>query len=473
MAIDCGPELRLTSRVAFPAGVSLIMRRFHLFGPLVLASTMLVAASAAAQGGETQPPPAAAPSSTAAAPTPATTAPAATGPAAAAPSTEAPSTEAPATTAPSIAAPATTAPSSAAPTTSPRDVDQVPALFTSTLTSEKDKASGEKPKETLRWAGTQYFQQLGVSPDVFNPGQTQCAYMQCTTVDTFALFQPRFSITKDWQLRLRMVASYEFTDNANASSVTRSNEIQWGDILPSLVFKGIPAFAGVHTIVGVGAGLPTSAASQARTMLLSPYLNVAFQKVFEKTLGGDFQVIFSTTYSHPFYRYTTAGLANEPSYQPQCFGAGDTGCGLQATGVANTSDSLSFLLSADITWGNWDPGFFFLLRNGWAYTFSPLAGVQPEPGGSTNFRQDTYFNVFLDYNVNSWFTGEIGYQMSRASILTGQSTIGNPFYDPYQDMRVYLGFNIGLDKLYEAVRGVNGEAGILRVKNERKPMFTF
>jgi len=463
------------------------MRRFHLFGPLALASTMLVAASAAAQGGETQPPPATAPSSTgtAAAPAPATTAPDTTGPATAAPSapsTAAPSTAAPSTAAPSTAAPSTAAPSTAAPAaeapssapvTSPRDVDQVPALFTSTLTSEKDKVSGKKPKETLRWAGTQYFQQLGVSPDVFNPGQTQCAYMQCTTVDTFALFQPRFSINKDWQVRLRMVASYEFTDNANSSSVTRSNEIQWGDILPSLVFKGIPAFAGIHTIVGAGAGIPTSAASQARTMILSPFLNVAFQKVFEKVLGGDLQLIFSTFYTHPLYRYTTAGLANDPSYQPQCFGAGDTGCGLQATGMANTSDALSFLVSADITWGDWNPGFFFLLRNGWAYTFSPLAGVQPEPGGSTNFRQDTYFNVFLDYNVNSWFTGEIGYQMSRASVLTGDSTIGNPFYDPYQDMRVYLGFNIGLDKLYEAVRGQNGEAGILRVKNERKPMFTF
>jgi hypothetical protein len=442
------------------------MRRFHLFGPLALASTMLVAASAAAQGRATQPPPAA--PSSAAAPT------AAAPTAAAAPTPAAPTAAAPAAAAETPATAPTSAPAASASASAtepaPRDVD-VPALFTSTLTTQKDKASGEKPKESLRWAGTQYFQQLGVSPDVFNPGQTQCAYLQCTTVDTFALFQPRFSITKDWQLRLRMVASYELTDNAN-SSTTRSNEIQFGDMLPSLVFKGVPTFAGIHTILGVGAGLPTSAASQARTMIVSPFLNVAFQKVFEKTLGGDFQVIFSTTYSHPFYRYTTAGLANDPAYQPQCFGAGDTGCGLQGTGAANTSDSLAFLLAADITWGNWDPGFFFLLRNGWGYTFAPLPGVQQEPGGATNFRQDTYFNVFLDYNVNSWFTGEVGYQMSRASILTGNSTIGNPFYDPYQDMRVYLGFNIGLDKLYEAVKGVNGQAGVLRVKNDRRPLFT-
>lgn len=434
---------------------------FHLFS-LALASTMLVAASAAAQGGDQPAPAAPASSATQTPDAPKDQAPATTPPA---PTTAAPTTAAAPTT-------TTTVTASATDNTQPAH-DKVPALFSSTYTVEKDKASGAKPTETLRWAGTQYFQQLGVSPDVFNPGQTQCGYLQCTTVDTFALFQPRFSITKDWQVRLRMVASYEFTDNANSSSVTRSNEIQWGDILPSLVFKGIPTFAGVHTIVGAGAGIPTSAASQARTMIMSPFVNLAFQKVFEKALGGELQIILSTMYSHPLYRYTTAGLDNNPAYQPQCFGAGDTGCGLQATGAANTENALSFLLSADITWGDWNPGFFFLLRNGWAYSFAPLPGVQPEPGGATNFRQDTYFNVFLDYNVNSWFTGEIGYQMSRASVLTGNSTIGNPFYDPYQDMRVYVGFNIGLDKLYEAVRGKKDEAGILRVKNDRKNPIMF
>jgi hypothetical protein len=81
-------------------------------------------------------------------------------------------------------------------------------------------------------------------------------------------------------------------------------------------------------------------------------------------------------------------------------------------------------------------------------------------------------NVFLDYNVTDWFTGEIGYQIQR-TILNGDSKIGNPFWDPYQDMRVYLGFNIGLDALYQALQGKKEEAGILRTKSERRPYGVF
>jgi len=348
------------------------------------------------------------------------------------------------------------------------DSDQVPALFSSGYTPPQDKTATEKPKEQLRWAGTQYFQQVGVSPDVFAPGLVQT---YAPVVDTFILFQPRFTLTKDWQLRARIVGSFEFTNNAN-SSTTRAQTFQFGDVTPSLVYRGIPKFGGVKMLASIGAALPTSQASQDRTLIVNPFLALTFDRSFEKVLGGELELTLSAFYYHPFYQYTTPGTLSDPQYQPACFSAADTGCGLQSSGAANVENSLSFLLSVSQTWGKWNPGGFFLLTNAWAYGLPALPGVEPEPDGSTTFRQSSYLNVFLDYNVNDWFTAEIGYQMQR-SILNGESKIGNPIFDPYQDMRVYLGFNVAFDRLYEAFQGKQDEAGILRTKNERRhnPIF--
>ena len=343
--------------------------------------------------------------------------------------------------------------------------DQVPALFSSHLTTpNKDQTSDKKPKEELRWAGTQYFQQVGVTPDVFAPGLVQT---YAPVADTFILFQPRFAITKDWQIRARITGSFEFTDNAN-SSTTRSRTFQFGDVTPSLVYRGVPKFGGVKFLPSIGAGLPTSQTSQERTLIINPYVATTFDRAFEKVLGGDLELTFTAFYYHPFYNYTTPQLTSDPQYQPACFSATDVGCGLQSSGAANTENAISFLVSVSQTWGKWNPGAFFLLSNAWAYQFSQLPGVQPEPDGSTTFRQSSYLNVFLDYNANDWFTAEIGYQMQR-TILNGDSKIGNPIFDPYQDMRVYLGFNVAFDRLYEALHGKQQEAGILRTKSDRRP----
>lgn len=411
------------------------MNKLHL-QVLTFAAASFFAGAASAQGGQTTPPP--------------------------------PNNPAPTTTSTTTATPATTdtAPASTATTAA---ADEVPSFFNSTYTPEKDKTSTEKPKEKLRWAGTSYFQQVGVSPDVVAPGMTQT---YAPIADTFMLFQPRFALTKDWQLRARLTANYEFTDNAN-STTTRSRELVFGDILPEIDFRGLPAFWGIKTIVAAGSGIPTSPASQARTMITSPFAKVTFDKSFEHFLGGELELIVGATYSHPFYRYTTAQLNDQPQYQAACFGSGsDVSCANQASGAANVENSLTAAFIATAKWGKFSPTVLYYLFNQWTYQFQQLPGVQPEPNGNTNFRQSSYFNAALDYEVNGWLTAEIGYQMYR-TILTGESTIGNPFFDPYQDMRVYLGVNIALDSLYEALQGKKDEEGILRTKNERRPTSTF
>ncbi len=468
--IDGGAEFRHVRVRAFRGRWSLggvFVNKLHL-SVLTFAAASFVAGAAAAQGDQTTPPP------------PNTTAPTTTSPQTTAPTTTAPTSTTTATT-PSTAtttpSTTTTTPDTSSTTTTAQPApatlsptDEVPALLNSTYsTPQKDKTSKEKPKEKLRWAGTSYFQQVGVSPDVVAPGLVQT---YAPVADTFMLFNPRYALTQDWQLRARMTANYEFTDNAN-STTTRSHELVFGDILPEIDYRGIPALWGIKTIAALGSGIPTSPASQARTMITSPFAKVTFDKSFDKFLGGELELIVGATYSHPLYRYTTAQLNDQPAYAAACYGAGsDASCANQASGAANVENSLTAAFIATAKWGKWSPTILYYLFNQWTYQFQPIAGVVPEPNGSTNFRQSSYFNAALDYEVNDWFTAEIGYQMYR-TILTGESTIGNPFWDPYQDMRVYLGVNIALDSLYEAIQGKKDEEGILRTKNERRPTSTF
>lgn len=348
----------------------------------------------------------------------------------------------------------------------PTNTTDTPALFSSSYTPEKDKAATEKPKETLRWAGSSYFQQIGVSPDVVAPGLVQT---YAPVADTFAAFQPRFSLTKDWQLRARITASYEFTDNAN-STTTASRTLVFGDLTPEIDYKGIPKFWGIRTIAALGTGVPTSAASQARTLYVSPFAKLIFDKSFEKIkgmAGGDLEFIVGAIYAHPLYASKTAQLDDTPQYSASCFGGGsDASCANQASGAANVENSLTATAIVTAKWGKFSATVLYYLFNQWTYQFQQEPGVEPEPNGNTNFRQSAYFNVGLDWDFNGWLTGEIGYQMYR-TILTGESTIGNPFFDPYQDMRVYFGVNIALDSLYEAIQGKKEDEGILRTKNEQ------
>lgn len=49
---------------------------------------------------------------------------------------------------------------------------------------------------------------------------------------------------------------------------------------------------------------------------------------------------------------------------------------------------------------------------------------------------------------------------------------GNIVYDPYQDTRVYPGASFQLDDLMKVLEGKDqGEAGVVRAQNTKKPMW--
>ena len=218
---------------------------------------------------------------------------------------------------------------------------------------------------------------------------------------------------------------------------------------------------------------PTSPESRARTMIVSPGATLQLAKTIEHIPGnGELDLLASSSYSHPFYRDTTPQVREQPGYAFTCVGG--TTCQDQVSGAFNVSDQISYSFLVSATWGKWSPALYYLGASQWTYTGSPVSYLgQPvsDPAGfdRTHIRQNSYFSAWLDYEANTWLTAEVGYSLSR-SMLTGNATYGNPFWDRYQDMRVYIGANFNIDNIMKQLEGGPTEAGIVRAQNKKPVM---
>lgn len=337
--------------------------------------------------------------------------------------------------------------------------------------SDEEAKKKEKDNEThLFFEGSTLYAQTSASMTTFSPSMQQT---QASTVESWFLFQPRFTISKDWQARVRATLNYEWTDTANTTTTTK-NEPMFGDTIFYLMFRGIPAIpkVGIKTQVGILASTPTSKASWARRLIVSPGPIVALSKTFEKVAGATINLGVSGSFSHPFYTNTSGASLNATSYQWQCapIGGGDAAsCGSNGGfGKASAENVLSFIFSASAEWklpkkwGSISPSAVMFWTNAWAYQFSdvPLSSVTgtatpgnvPRLADRTNFSQSTYFNLAFEYSPTKWLGIETGYYMFR-SLIKEDGKLGNPFFDDMQDMRLYLAANFTLDQLYLAATG--------------------
>ncbi|MDB4945762.1 MAG: hypothetical protein JWP97_5296 [Labilithrix sp.] len=338
--------------------------------------------------------------------------------------------------------------------------------------SDTPNASASEPAKAnapRRWAGTQIFAQSSMTTATVFRGQTQ---YDNPTVDAAAYITPRFAINDAWQLRGRVIFNYEFTNNDD--TVTK-HEPRFSDTTVSLFYRKLPVLpGGIKPMVSLNVAAPTSPESRARTLLFNPGLGVQLSKSIEHIPGdGELDFLVSSAYAHPVYRNTTPEIRGEAPYAFHCAG---TTCGDQLSGTFNPSDTLSYALLVSATWGKWSPALYYLGASQWAYqgkeiqvNGSPVKS--PEGFAPQNVRQTSYFSAWLDYEANTWLTAEVGYWLSR-SILSADSTVGNPFFDRYQDMRVYIGANFNIDNILKQLEGGPTEAGIVRAQN-KKPVFTF
>ncbi len=341
--------------------------------------------------------------------------------------------------------------------------------------SDAPNASAAEPaKKPARrpWAGSNIANYNSMSTATLFKGQQQDYN---PTVDTAIWLLPRYALSDAFQLRGRLIFNYEFT---NSDTTVTKNEPRFSDTTVQLFYRKIPEIpGGIKPLVGLNVGLPTSPESRARTMVVATGATLQLSKEFEHVLGGEVMLISSLVYAHPFYRSTTPELRTSLPYAPMCVGGG--GCQDQLSGVMNPSDSFAYSLIAIGEWGKWSPGLAYFGTSSWAYSPKEVRNnvdgavvSSPEGFRPTSVRQTSYFSFWLDYHVNAWLTPEIGYWMSR-SVLDESGQRGNPFFDRYQDMRVYLGANISVDSILKVIEGGPAEGGIVRARNTTQPTNRF
>jgi hypothetical protein len=318
----------------------------------------------------------------------------------------------------------------------------------------------EQKKPPRRFAGTQLFQQLSASTASLMKNQ-QHSYNPTVEAATFLL--PRYAFG-DWQLRGRLVFNYELT---NSDATTTRGEPRFSDTTVQLFYRSLPPVVGFQALVGAQVIAPTSPESRARTMYFSPGLVAQASRTVPHVLNGELLLLAGLTYQHPLYRYTTPELRGDWPYRFSCYG-GNTGCDGQLGGLTNASDIMSWSLLVAGEWGKWSPAIFALGTHQFAYEPRAIAGLEAPTGSGV--RQTTYFSVWIDYNANAWLTAEAGYFLFR-NVLSGDGQYGNPFFDRYQDARVYFGFNLNVDNLVKELVEKDGdqEGGIIRAKNRFGP----
>lgn len=333
--------------------------------------------------------------------------------------------------------------------------------------SAEDPSKKPKPRP---FAGTQIYATTSTTTATIFKGQQQDYN---PTVDSAIWLLPRYAISESFQLRARLIFNYEYTNSDD--TVTR-NEPRFSDTTLSLFYRKIPVLpGGIKPMVAVNAGLPTSPESRARTLIFSPGATLQLSKTFEHVGGGEIMLLSSLIYSHPLYRNTTPETRTPRPYAFQCVGGNS--CQDQLSGTFNASDVFAYTFLVAGSWGKWSPALYYLGASQWAYTGSDVqvngrTVTSPTGFAPTNVRQTSYFSAWLDYEANSWFTAEVGYWLSR-SALNEDASRGNPFFDRYQDQRVYLGFNFNIDNIMKQLEGGTVEAGIVRAQNTKKPMWNF
>ncbi len=330
-------------------------------------------------------------------------------------------------------------------------------------------ADKEKKKPERTWTGSAIYGVTSMTTSTVFKGQQ---LYNNPTVDSSLWLLPRFKINDSFQLRGRLIFSYEYT---NSDSTVTKNEPRFSDTLLQLVYRKIPEVATIKPEVGIQVGIPTSPESRAKTMVFSPGLNASLSKTFEHVGNGEISVALIGSYSHPVYQSNTAVVRGEHPYAFHCAGGGD--CQDVLSGTLNSSDTLSYRLDIGGKWGKIQPGLLYLGASQWVYHPKDDADVQiaggqtvqatSAQGDRSSVRQTSYFAATFDYEFVPWLIGEVGYSAARSpSILGEDGKYANQFWGDYADMRVFLGVTFDPDEFAQAFG--KKETGAVKAQNTKR-----
>lgn len=256
-------------------------------------------------------------------------------------------------------------------------------------------------------------------------------------VDTSLLLLPRFAIGEHVSVWGQLGLAVEWT---NSDSTDLRNEVELSDLTLGASWNGLPRPFAVVTTLRFDLTIPLSEVSRASTLIVAPALAASVARAFP-VLDGELAVAASGLYRRPFYQYTTPGVDVPRSYAPQCFG-GSVGCADQLSGVANARDVLSWSLELSGRWGDVSPGLAWRMTHVLPYDFADVAGVE-RLEDRASARVSTYAAAWVGYAVTAVIGVEVGYQIAR-NVLSEDGKLGNPLFDRYQDMRLYLSLSYAI-----------------------------
>lgn len=269
-------------------------------------------------------------------------------------------------------------------------------------------------------------------------------------------FAPRYYLTKKINLRLRLGLATEWT---NADDTTAYHEPMWEDTILSGVYSNLVTIPGAKVSVSpsIQLTLPTSKASQARTLYMGVGVGFALARTFKLPKGMEIALNYSFRYTKNLNKYST--LQYDSPTIVTCSGAGGDDCGrFLHAGGRNPSMQFANIFAGE--WSitkRWKFDAQFWVMNSLLYPLTAgsatLAGgdtldVPADPNFNVNHRAAFVYGLGITYEPHP--TIAIGFgTFTFNPQLTEDSRYRAPFFNRYTEFN--LTTTINLDRVVAGI----------------------
>ena len=269
-------------------------------------------------------------------------------------------------------------------------------------------------------------------------------------------FQPRYYITKQLSLRLRLGLSIEWT---NADDTTRYHEPLWEDLWLDAVYGNVVRipYAEIDVTPSLRFIFPTSKASQARTLYMGIGPGVTLSRGFKLPKGMGIDLAYSFRYVKNINHYAT--LQYDAPTIITCGGTDGEDCG-RFLHSGGRNPSMSFANSFVVDWTILKRLKFealFTITNSLLYPLTSgsatLAGgeqvdVPADPNFNVNMRAAMAYGFELSYDVHPAVSLSFG-TFTLNPQLRDDAKYRAPFFNRYTEFS--LTTTVNLDRVVARV----------------------
>jgi hypothetical protein len=268
-------------------------------------------------------------------------------------------------------------------------------------------------------------------------------------------FQPRYYVTKQLQLRLKVGLAVEWT---NADDTTTYHEPLWEDIWLDAVYGNLykDRFTGIAVTPTLRFTLPVSKASRARSLYLGIAPGFNLMRGFKLPHHMTLNVAYAFSYTKYLNEYTT--VQYEAPTIMTCTGGGGVCDRFSHSGARNPSHL--FMNSFVVDWGITKKLKFsgmFGVVNALLYDLTPAAitvaggtnvDVATDPHNNVSLRAAMIYSFELAYDVHPAISVSLGSYTYNPQLTEG-SSYRAPFFNRYTEL--VLSTTISLDRIVAGI----------------------